>query len=62
MEARSAVLEAARRYREAREHMREVRRAGIHDRIEWQAYQDVNRCESELMAAIELLEAEVLSA
>lgn len=59
MDARSLVVATCRQYREARDRMGEIRRAGIHDHIEWQASQDVNRLERELLAAIDVLAQEV---
>lgn len=56
MDARDAVVEAARKYLEARDRMREARFSGVHDDFEHRAYQDVKRYEAEMASAIKALE------
>lgn len=56
MDARDAVVEAARKYLEARDRMREARFTGVHDDFEHRAYQDVKRFEAEMTEALAVLD------
>lgn len=57
MDARDAVIDAARKYLDARDRMREARFSGVHDDFEHRAYQDVKRFEAEMTSALAALAA-----